>query len=421
MIDNKERILRPVLKTSKEFWPFIGILTLISASAIYGYYTQLSEGMGVTGLNDITIWGLYITNFIFFIGISHAGIAISAGVRLLKFDAYKPIARLAELLTIVSLMMAGLNIIIDLGRPDRSYLLIANFLDRYGSSPLIWDITAVGTYLTLSTTYLYLPLRRDLKASIPYVDGWRKQLYHLLLPFYEEGEEVIIDRLTWWLGVTILPVMVMVHTTVAWIFSLLGARPLWFSAFAGPYYITAAVASGIASVIVFGTVLRKLHHWEDLIPAKLFRGMGNLVSIITITYLYMMVSEQITARFAGPAGEIIVSDLWLTGDFATMFWGMTVFGLFIPSVYLLVQAFRKDALNLNMTALMSAIIVIAFWAKRYIIIVPTMSIGIQKVGLYTPTWVEISILLGSFSIPILIYTILTKLIPIIEMEEHHHE
>jgi molybdopterin-containing oxidoreductase family membrane subunit len=419
--DDIDKILRPLTYTSKEFYPFVAGLSIISLIAIYAYAMQLSKGLGVTGLNDVTLWGLYITNFIFFIGISHAGIAISAAVRIMKYNKYQRIARMAELLTIVSLAMAGLSIVIDLGRPDRSFLLITKYLARFRYSPLIWDITAVATYLILSSTYLYLPMRRDLKIAMDRITGWRKTLYRYLIPAYEDGEEGTIDRLSFWLAVSILPVMVMVHTTVAWIFSLLSSRPLWFNAFAGPYYIVAAVASGLASVIVIAAILRKIYHWEDIIKPEVFRGLGNVTSITTLIYLYMMMAEQLGALFAGPAGEMFVSEEWLFGTFSFIFWAMTTLGLIIPFLYLLIQAFRPSFVNITWTAIMSFILVVAFWFKRYMIIVPTLSIGVQHVGLYTPTWVEIAILFGSFSVPILMYTILTKIVPIIEMEEHNHE
>ncbi len=134
----------------------------------------------------------------------------------------------------------------------------------------------------------------------------------------------------------------------------------------------------------------------------------------------MMMAEQLTALFAGPAGEVLVSQAWLFGSFSTIFWSMTSLGLIIPFLYLLIQAFRPNYVNIGWTAFMSVILVIAFWFKRYLIIVPTLSIGIQEVGVYNPTWVEIAIVLGSFALPALLYTLLAKLIPLIELEEGHH-
>ncbi len=419
--DTLDKILRPLKFTSKEFYPFIGGLVLVILGAIYAYSQQLSKGMGMTGLNDVTIWGLYISNFIFFIGLSHAGIAISAAVRIMKWNKYKPIARIAEVLTLVSLIMAGLSIVIDLGRPDRAFLLILKFPERFWESPLIWDITAVATYLILSTTYLYLPLRHDIRVSRDHLSGWRKKLYNYLLPGYEEGELPTVNRLSWWLAVSILPVMVMVHTTVAWIFSLLSSRPLWFNAFAGPYYIVAAVASGISSVIVIASILRKVFHWEDLIQPEMFRGLSNFTAIVTLVYLYMMLAEQLTARYTGPAGEFFVSEAWLFGSFAAIFWVATTALMVIPLIYMLVQAFQPGKINISVTAFMAFLLVVAFWFKRYIIIVPTLSIGIQDVGLYSPSWVELAILAGLFALPTLLYTILIKIIPIIELEDYHIE
>jgi molybdopterin-containing oxidoreductase family membrane subunit len=418
MSDKIEKLLRPIKHTSREYYFFVLFLTVISVSAVYAYITQLSQGLGVTGLNDITIWGVYIVNFIFFIGISHAGIAISAAVRLLQSETYKPISRIAELLTIVSLAMAGLSIVIDLGRPDRSFLLITKFLSRFRESPLIWDITAVATYLTLSATYLYITLRRDFKITSERVEGWKKTFYELLIPWYQEDEQSTISRLSFWLSVTILPVMVMVHTTVAWIFALLGSRPLWFTAFAGPYYIIAAVASGISSVVVIAAVMRRIYHWEDILKPMIFKGLANVAMFTTLIYLYMMLAEQIGALYAGPEAEFIVSYEWIFGSFSNIFWVMTTIGLLIPFLFLLWQAFQKNYVHIEVSAIMCTLLVIAFWFKRYMIIVPTLSIGIEKVGIYVPTWVEIAIVFGVFAVPILLYTLLSKIVPLVELEEH---
>ncbi|MFC1803110.1 NrfD/PsrC family molybdoenzyme membrane anchor subunit [Thermoproteota archaeon] len=418
MSDKIEKLLRPIKYTSREFYPFVLFLIAVSLGAIYAYIQQLSQGLGVTGLNDVTFWGVYIVNFIFFIGISHAGIAISAAVRLLNSETYKPIARIAELLTIVSLVMAGFSIVIDLGRPDRSFLLITKYLLRFRESPLIWDITAVGTYLVLSSTYLYLTLRRDFKITSERVEGWRKTFYELLIPAYQEDEHSTINRLSFWLSVTILPVMVMVHTTVAWIFALLGSRPLWFTAFAGPYYIIAAIASGISSVVVIAAIMRRIYHWEDILEPMIFKGLANVSMFTTLIYLYMMLAEQIGALYAGPEAEFLVSYEWIFGSFSNIFWGMTTIGLIIPFLFLLWQAFKKGFVHIEGSAVMCAILVIAFWFKRFMIIVPTLSIGVQKVGIYIPTWVELAILFGAFAIPILLYTLLSKIVPLIELEEH---
>ncbi|MBT7347868.1 polysulfide reductase NrfD, partial [Candidatus Bathyarchaeota archaeon] len=294
---------------------------------------------------------------------------------------------------------------------------VTQYLKRFKFSPLTWDITAVGTYLTLSATYLYLTLRQDFKLLSERFTGLRGKFYGMLIPLYEVGEKATIDRLSFWLSVTILPIMVMVHTTVAWIFALLGSRPLWFTAFAGPYYIVAAVASGLGSVVVIAAVMRRIYHWEDIIEPMVFKGLANISMLTTLIYIYMMMAEQIGALYAGPEAEFLVSYEWIFGSFSGLFWGMTTLGLILPFAFLLWQAFKPGYVHIEGSAVACTILVIAFWFKRYMIIVPTLSIGIQQVGIYAPSWVEIAIMLGAFAIPILMYAIITKIVPLIELEE----
>jgi molybdopterin-containing oxidoreductase family membrane subunit len=328
--------MRPLTTTSRRFYAFVGFLSVVVGLALYAWYVQLTAGLGVTGMNDTVIWGLYISNFIFFIGISHAGIAISAAVRIANLHKYKPITRMAEALTLASLLMAAFSIVVDLGRPDRSWNLIAYYFDRIGQSPLLWDISAVATYLVLSTTYLYISMREDMAFLRGRLTSWRTKLYDILLPGYTTDEHLTVSKLAWWLSVTILPVMVMVHTTVAWIFSLLPNRPLWFGAVAGPYFIVAAVSSGIATVIVIASLLRHLFHWEELIHKDIIKGLSNFLGITTLTYIYFIFAEQMTARYAAPGGELRVSNAWFFGEFSIYFWTMFLIGLGVPTAALII-------------------------------------------------------------------------------------
>jgi Ni/Fe-hydrogenase subunit HybB-like protein len=420
MTEHEEKLLYPMRHTSKSFYAFIAALSIISLWFLYTYTVQLNEGLAVTGLNDVMIWGVYISNFIFFVGLSHAGIAISAAVRIMKLDNYKPIVRMAELLTVVSLAMAGLSIVIDLGRPDRAFLLITQWAARIGTSPLIWDITAVATYLILSSTYLYISLREDIHKVMIRSSGWKKQFYNLLIPWYNVDETPTVQRLSRWMAITILPVMVMVHTTVAWIFGLISSRPLWFGGMAGPFYVTGAIASGIAAVTAISAITRTLFHWEDVIKPQIFRGLGNFLAIVILIYMYFLLSEMMTASYAGPTGENLVSQDWLFGPYAIVFWPMLIFGMVLPVLLLLWQALKPGYVNIKMTAILAAIVVAIFWVDRYLIIIPTMTRGIEGL-VYQPSWVELSIVIGTFAVPALLYTLFLKFFPIIELEELKHE
>jgi molybdopterin-containing oxidoreductase family membrane subunit len=420
LTDREEKILYPLRNTSKSFYVFLAALSIVSLWFLYAYYIQLNYGLAVTSLSDVVIWGVYISNFIFFVGLSHAGIAISAAVKILKLDNYKPIVRIAELLTIVSLAMAGLSIVIDLGRPDRAFLLITSWTSRIGTSPLIWDITAVATYLILSATYLYISLREDIHKVMMSSTGWRKKFYSLCIPWYDEDETPTVHRLSRWMAVTILPVMVMVHTTVAWIFGLISSRPLWFGGIAGPYFVAGAIVSGIAAVIAIAAILRSLFHWQDIIKPQIFRGLGNFLAIMILIYLWFLLSEQMTANYAGPSGENIVSQEWLFGSYSGIFWPMLLGGMVLPCIILLWQAFKPGYVNINLTAILAGAVVLAFWVKRYLVIIPTMTRGLEGI-VYTPSWVEVSIVIGTFALPALMYTLFVKFFPIIELEEVKHD
>src|SRR3990170_4881620 len=148
-------LLRPIEQTSWKFWVFIGILLAIWLWGMFAWVTQLRRGLGVTGLNVPVYWGLYITNFVFFIGISHAGTLISAILRLSHAEWRRSITRAAEVITVLVLFFGVGCVLLDLGRPDRALFVI-----QHGNltSPLIWDVTSITIYLACSTIYLYLPL-----------------------------------------------------------------------------------------------------------------------------------------------------------------------------------------------------------------------------------------------------------------------
>ncbi len=407
--------LSPLLKTGRSFYPWVAALTLVFLLGVYGYISQLDLGLSQTGMNDITIWALYIVNFIFFSGISLAGIGIAAAVRIMHLKTYEPIVRFAELLTVLSLAMAGLSVVIDLGRPDRSSFLVQYYFERLGTSTMIWDITAVATYLILSLAFLYMGMRSDINYYKEKCTGWKRSIYGLLLPLYNDDEKPTVKRIARLLSITILPVMVMFHTVLAWIFGVGSQRSLWFGAVAGPYFVSAALASGIAAITLIMALVRGLFHWEDRLPKEIFRGLGNFLAVGILVYLYFMLSEMITARYAGPTGDFLVSQEWLVGDFAWIFWPMLIIGMIIPFITLVAQAIRPAHVNIGVTAFVSALVVAAFWLKRFIIIVPTLSLGAPVP--YTPSWVETSITLAEFALFALLYTGFVKLFPMFEMEE----
>lgn len=418
---SEEQLLKPLLRNSQAFYIFGGILLVLIAWFGYAWGIQLTQGMGVTGMRTPVgaAWGVYIANFVFFVGLAHGGIAIAAAIRLLKLTTYTPIARMGEVLTVISLMMAGLSIMIDMGRPDRIFNTILYWPQRVGSSSLSWDITVIIIYFALSASYLWLTMRQDL---IRYVDrfalrGW---IYKILLIGYEPDERVKIDRMAWWLSIAIVFLIVMLSGgVVAWIFGLLPSRPGWFGAMAGPYFLTAAIASAIAAVIVIAGILRRLFNWQVQIKAEIFKGLGAFLGIITLFYLYLVLAEQLTMRYAGPVSESLISEMLLQGKMAPIFWPMIILGFLVPSLLLIAQAINTRWLSVTRTVLAAAAIVIAFWIKRFLIVVPSLLRPLLPFpgGSYSPSWIEWSVITGIFAIAVLLFMLFLKIFPILEASE----
>lgn len=418
----EERVLAPMTHTGWKFYLLVTALLALVAWASYAWYTQLTQGLAVTGMRDIGVgppWGLYISNFFFFIGLAHGGIAISAAVRVVGLRKYRPITRIAEVLTPICLLIAGLSIVVDLGRPDRMMNLLIYYPERIGQSPLIWDLTVILIYFTLSTVYLFLTMRRDIAFCAERLSRW-KRLYKLLLVGYtpEEGEK--IEKVAWWMALCIPALLVLLSGgVIAWLLGLMIARPGWYGAFMGPYFVTAAIATAVAAVIVVAAVLRRLFNWEQFIGLEIFKGLGGFLATTMFVYLYFMLAEHITVQYTGPtlSPDLSVSQALLTGEFASIFWPMLILLFLAPSLALFAQIAVKR-FSLILTVLASFAILLGLWVKRVLIVVPplTRSLLPYPVGTYAPTWVEWSLIGGSFALAALFYLAFSKILPLMEVK-----
>jgi len=425
-----EKILKPLHKTTKSFYIALLILLVVTGWFVFAWWIQLSQGLMVTGLREPGTpagapWGIYISSFIWYIGIAHGGVVISAGARLMRLERYKVIARAAEMLTIVTLMGAGLSIVFDLGRPDNMFNLILYLWQGIHSSPLSWDLIMIVTYFVLTLTYIVLTMRQDALILIDKTTSrWRKIIYRLVLLGYNPKEKEKIDKITWWLALTILIVAIgNIHGgVIPWIFSLLPGRVGWFGAFQGPSFLLAALSTAIAAVTVLAALLRKLFNLNEEINEEVFRGLSKALVLLLLIYLWLMLHEHLVAQYAGPIAEKSLSTVLLFGEFAPMYWGVVVIGLILPMIYLCAQALNPKLFSFIGTAFASLVILVAFWAKRFLIVVPSLLYSYSawlpySSGSYTPTWIEVSLIAGSLAISSITYMLFVKVIPLIELKE----
>ena len=420
----KNSVFYPLYQTSKAYYGFLLILLAIIGWGGYTYITQLRAGLIVTGLNDTTIWGLYIVNFVFFIGISYAGTLVSAVLRVTGAHWRTPITRMAEVIAIVGLMIGGLMPFIDLGRPDR---ILNLFLFGRLLSPLIWDIISITTYFIACLLYLYLPLIPDLALIRDDLGKGASPIRRKFYTFLAAGWRNTLEQKKWLergmrtMSVIIIPIAIFVHTVVSYIFSIT-LRPGGNSTIYGPYFVIGAIFSGTAAILIVMVIFRKLFHLEEFITEKHFRYLSYLLMTLLLFYAYFTFTEYLTIGYKAEEPEKELLNQLLLGKSAVWFWSFIVGGFIIPSFFIFFRKMR--VITRIVTA--SVFIFVAMWIKRFVIVLGTLQVPQIPIefGVYVPTMVEISITVGALAGFVLLFAIFAKFFPIIsiwEVSEEHKE
>lgn len=423
--------MRPINKWGRNTKIWIGCLLIVIFWGLYCYIQQLRAGLGVTAMRNYVSWGLYISTFVFFIGISHSGTLVSAILRITKQEWRRPITRSAELLTFVSLLFGGIMPIIDLGRPDR----ILN-LATYGriQSPLMWDIVSICTYFVGSSVFLFLPMIPDMALCRDRLticntrfQKFRKWLYTFMALGWKgtKSQWHRLEKSMTIMTIIIIPVAVSVHTVVSYIFAMT-LRPGWNSTVFGPYFVAGALYSGSAGVIIGMWVFRKLYHLEKYITRRHFDLMGRIVLALTLIYAYLNLNEYwIPAYKMATAEGHLLTDLF-SGSYSTVFWILQFGTVLLPIIILSFPKGRRPLMIL----ITCIIIVAGAWVKRYIIVVPTLLhpfMPIQEVpgdwSSYFPNYIELSITAACLAGIFLVITLFSKFFPMMavwEVEEGIH-
>jgi molybdopterin-containing oxidoreductase family membrane subunit len=400
----------------------IAVAALLWAATMYWVYWCARVIFGGHGAFATTsygaVWGLTVANIVHIIGISHVGVAISATVRVLRLEQYRAIARIAELITIIALITAVINIGLDVGRPDR--FIVTTLVDGSWRAPMVWSMTVIVLYFTTSAIYLYLSLRRDMWLLSHRQSGSRR-FHKFLASGYDgtRGERERHERTLFWLAIVLIPIMVSVHSVYGLFFGLLSSKAGWFNPLQAPYFVLGAVVSGFSAIIVVAALLRRAFGWQDVLTDRLFRSFGLFLAFVVFLYLYFLVSEHLTAQYFPGTAEKAVSDSLLFGRFAPAFWLTVAVGLLLPFAYLLSQGIRNNAMNTGGTAAAALLINIAMFFKRVLLVVPaqyhTHLPLPREPALYSPSHAEIVIALGSYTFSALVFIGLLKLFPVIEL------
>src|SRR5215472_14496318 len=335
MTTREDKLIRQMTESSWRFYLWIGFLSAAFLLGLVAYAIQLKKGLIVTGLRDQVSWGIYISTFVFWVGVSKGGTMISAILRVTNAEWRTPMTRLSEAITVLALLVGAPMIVADLGRPDRILNLI-----RYGriQSPLIWDFISVMTYLTACIIYFYLPLIPDVAilSQDSRLASWRRRLYRVLSLRWKNTPEqhVLLERAIHVMAIIVIPLAVSVHTVVSWIFAMT-LRPGWNSTIYGPYFVVGAIYSGGAAVIVSMWALRRALHLEDYIQPEHFRKLGKLLLACTLVYLYFNINEYLTVGYKLEGFERDLVESLFVGRFAAIFWTVQVLGVLVPIAVLM--------------------------------------------------------------------------------------
>jgi molybdopterin-containing oxidoreductase family membrane subunit len=362
----------------------IALMGLGFAAWVY----QFSNGLTVTGMNNVVSWGLYIIAFMYFVGLSAGGLIVVAGAQLTGTQQFRPLSRLAVVLSGAAIAVAALFILPDLGHPERAYRVL---ISGQSYSPLVWDVVVIVAFLAIAGVDLWLLTRPRVRESALTV-----------------------------MAIVSLPVAVLLASVDAWIFGLLVARPFWNSPLLAPMFISSALVSGMGLLLVVTVVLRKLKVMT--VEQSAVESVGRLMVWFIAIDLFLLFAEVLTAIASNVPDHRDQTMLLLNGKLAPFFWPEVILGGLVPfAILALPQTRRKTGL----LGLAGALAVGGILLKRLNIMMASMSLPLielapgqsfgryvqpgapfwLRLGEYTPTWVEWSIAAGVVAFGALLVTL----------------
>jgi molybdopterin-containing oxidoreductase family membrane subunit len=405
-------ILRPIEESGIGFRVTSSLLLLVLLTGWVIFGRQLLYGLGVTGLNQPVAWGFYIVNFVFFIGISHAGTLISAILRLSQAEWRRPITRMAEVITVVVLAIGAFHPVLDLGRPER---MLNIFTAGRLQSPLLWDVSSISAYFMASTVYLYIPMIPDI--AILRDRGVSPHWFYTILAWGWQGtprQRKVLNRAVGIMMVLVIPIAVSVHTVISYIFAMT-LQPGWHSTIFGPYFVVGAIFSGIAALLMTMIVLRRIFHLERYLKLIHFDYLSRLLLIMSLLWFYFTFSEYLTAFFGHEPSEMRVFYYKFSGPYAPFFWGMVACNFLIP---VLILSFRRTR-TIPGIFIASITVVVGMWLERLNIVIPSLANPRlpYPTGFYIPSLVEWAMFVGGIATFILGFVLFARFFPLISLWE----
>jgi Ni/Fe-hydrogenase subunit HybB-like protein len=424
-------------KITTKYLATLAITGAMAAWGLFALYYTITTGIGVWGLNNPIGWGWDITNFVFWIGIGHAGTLISAILFLFRQKWRTAINRSAEAMTIFAVVCALTMVLSHTGRPWLFYWLLPypNQMNMWVNfrSPLMWDVFAVNTYFTVSALFWFVGLIPDLATLRNYVKSEvAKKVYGVLSlgwtgstrawHHYEIAYMILAGIST--------PLVLSVHSVVSFDFTV-GVLPGWHTTIFPPYFVAGAIFSGFAMVLTLLVITREVLDLKQFITLKHFENMNKIMLATGMMVGYAYILEFFIAWYSGSDWERWIFVNRAFGDYAWAYWTMFTCNVVSPQVFW----FKKARRNIPLMFVISIFVNIGMWFERFTIIATTLHHDFLPAswGYYSPTWVEISIFIGTFGIFLSLFLLFAKFVPVIAIAEiksimpgaqpshHHHD
>ena len=418
-----DKIADIVLKrgTSRGWLTTFGATSAVTAMMLFSITVLFLVGTGIWGINQPVGWGFAIINFVWWIGIGHAGTLISAILLLLKQDWRTSINRFAEAMTLFAVACAGLFPILHTGRPWLAYWLVPypNSMSMWQNvrSPLIWDVFAVTTYATVSAMFWFIGLIPDLATMRDTTKNPLLQRVFAVASFGWRGSARHWDRYEMaylLLAGLSTPLVLSVHSVVSFDFAV-GIIPGWHATIFPPYFVAGAIFAGFAMVLTLAIPVRKIYGLEDLITMRHLECMGKLMLATGMIVVYGYCMEMFMAWYSGNPYEMGMLQTRLFGPYKWLYYALFFCNALAPQL-IWFKRFRKSPVWLFVIA---QFVSLGMWLERFIIVVLSLHRDFlpSSWGMYYPTIWDISLFFGTIGFFLTLMLLFIRFVPMIAMFE----
>jgi len=422
-----DTVLDTLTSPQRSYWVVVALLFagILMGAGCWTY--QILVGIGVAGQNNPVHWGTYLINFVFWVGIAHSGTLISAILHLFRAGWRNPIARAAETMTVFAVCTAGLYPFIHLGRVWMVFYMLPvpnqRTLWPNFQSPLMFDVVAISTYLTVSSLFWYTGMLPDLATIRDRAHGVRRKIFTVLSLGWTGEFEIWRHYTRGYLFFAALatPLVISVHSVVSWDFAL-SVVPGWHTTIFAPYFVAGAIHSGLAMVVTLMIPLRLIFKYEAIITDRVLESVAKTIVFTGLIVAFAYATEIFIAWYSHNPVEMETFRWRALGDYALEYWIMVTCNTIIP-LFLL---FKKVRTNIRVLFVISLLVNVGMWYERFVIIIGSVAHDFlpHAWGLYSPSWVEFGIMIGSFCLFFFLFVLFVKHMPSVsmtEMKETLHE